>query len=169
MGYTHLTDITQFIPPFVCGKSAGTWTPTVSSDVVSDVRTAADAAFDLLIPLALPGSSVALQGAKIVSIDVYYMIATAAADDFATVELDQVVMPATGSAPTGSNPTVTLDTGHDTAAERKATGDHTMSVTVSAPIFIEDDHAYFLHLNVDAAAGTVFTFYGAHVNYTLRL
>jgi hypothetical protein len=64
---------------------------------------------------------------------------------------------------------VTIDAGHDSAAERKAIGDHTMTVTLSSPAFIEDDEAWYLHLNVDAAAGTVFTFYGANVNYTLRL
>ena len=87
MGYVNVTDISQFIPPAEILKTAGTWTPTIASNVVSDVRTAADAEFTLLVPLTLPGSLVGLQGAKIISIDVWYKIATAAADDFATVAI----------------------------------------------------------------------------------
>jgi len=44
-----------------------------------------------------------------------------------------------------------------------------MTVTLTTPCFIEDDLAYYLHLNIDAAATTVFTLIGAQVNYTLRL
>ena len=169
MGYVHLTDICQFIPPSDILKSAGTWTPTVASNLITDVRTAADAAFDLLIPIVLPGSSIAKQGAKLVSIDVWYIIATAAADDFATVELNKVTLAADGTAPTGAAVTTTCDTDHDSAAERKAADEHKMTVTLSTPAFIEDDEAYWLHLNVDAAAGTVFSLVGAQANFTLRL
>ncbi|MEA3326689.1 MAG: hypothetical protein U9R53_05195 [Chloroflexota bacterium] len=169
MGYVHLTDICQFISPFAISKSAGTWTPTVSSDAVSDLRTPADAAFDLLIPLVQPGSDVALQGARIRSIDVWYVISVAAADDFATVEIDKMTLAANTVACTGTNPPVTIDADHDTAAERKAAAAHKMTVTLDTPCFIEDDTAYFLHLNVDAAATTVFALVGAQVNYDLRL
>jgi len=169
MGYVHLTDICQFISPFAVGKSSGTWTPTVASDAVSDLRTPADAAFDLLIPLVQPGSDVALQGARIKSIDVWYSISVAAADDFATVEIDKMTLAATGSACTGTNPAITIDADHDTAAERKATGSHKMTITLDTPCFIEDDTDYYLHLNVDAAATTVFALIGAQVNYDLRL
>ena len=169
MGFTHITDICNFISPFACAKSAGTWTPTVSSDVVSDVRTGADAAFDVLIPIALPGSVIGLQGAKLVSIDVWYEIGTAAADDFATVELDKVVLSPDGDAITGSNPAVTIDADHDTAAERLAVDEHKMNVALDTPVFIQDDEAWFLNLNIDAAATTVFTLTGAQANFTLRL
>jgi hypothetical protein len=169
MGYVHLTDICKFISPFDMAKSAGTWTPTVSSDLVTDVRGAADAAFDVLIPIVLPGSAGALQGAKLVSIDVWYIIGTAAADAFATVEVDKVVLPVDGTAPTGSNPTVTIDADHDTSAERLAVDEHKMTVTLATPEFIEDDEAWYLHLNIDAAATTVFSLVGAQANFTLRL
>ena len=169
MGYVHLTDICQFISPFAIGKSSGTWTPTVANDAVSDLRTPADAAFDLLIPLVQPGSDVALQGARIKSVDVWYVISVAAADDFATVEIDKMTLAANGAACSGANPAVTIDADHDTAAERKAVASHKMTITLDTPCFIEDDTAYFLHLNVDAAATTVFALVGAQVNYDLRL
>ena len=169
MGYVNVTDICQFVPPSLIQKTLGTWTPTVASNLITDVRTAADAAFDLLIPLVLPGSEVALQGAKIKSVDVWYIIGTAAADDFATVEVDKVTLPVDGTAPTGAAVSSTCDAAHDTAAERLAVDEHKMTVTITAPAFVEKGAAYYLHLNVDAAATTVFSIVGAQVNYTLRL
>jgi hypothetical protein len=169
MGYVHLTDICQFIPPSDILKTAGTWTPTVSSNLITDVRSAADASFDLLIPVVLPGSNIAKQGAKLVSIDLWYIIGTAAADDFATVELNKVTLPADGVAPTGAAVDVTIDADHDTGAERKAQDEHKMNVALDTPAFIEDDEAYWLHCVIDAAAGTVFSLVGAQANFTLRL
>jgi len=170
MGYVHDTQMRQFIPPFMCGKTAGTWTPTIASNVVGDVRTAADASFTLLIPIALPSNATDLKGAYLTSIDVWYKIATAAADDFTTVELEKMTLPASGTAVSGAAVTVTIDTGHDTAAERKAIGDaHKMTVTLSTPEWIDEDEVFYLQLVVDAAATTAFTFYGARANFTLRV
>jgi hypothetical protein len=150
-------------------KTVGTWTPAVSSGVISDVKTAGDAAFTLLIPLNLPGSTIGKQGAKLVSVDVWYKIGTADCDDFATVQLNKMTLAADGVALTGTNPAVTIDADHDTAAERKASDEHKMTVTLDTPVFIEDDEAYILECIVDPAATTIFTLYGAQVNYTLRM
>jgi hypothetical protein len=169
MGYTKLSQINQFIPPSQILKTAGTWTPSIASKVASEGRTAADASFGLLIPIPLLQSDAQGQGAKLQSIDLFYKIATAAADDVATVELEKIALPATGAAPTGAAVTTTCDTGHDTAAERKAVGDHTMTVTLTTPEFMDQDYAYMLYILVDAAANTAFTLYGARVNFDLVL
>ena len=169
MGYTHLTDICQFVPPSAAQKTAGTWTPTIASNVVSDVRTAADAEFTLLVPLSLPGSESALQGAKITSIDIWYRIATAAATDFATVNLVRLNHRAQELAAQGATINITMDAGHDTAAKRKAVEHHKMTITIDAPIFVEKNRPYYLVMIVDAHANTVFTYHGCQVNYTLRL
>lgn len=169
MGYVHDTHMSQFIPPASISKSAGTWTPSVSSNVIQEARGAADASFTLLVPIPIPSNESALKGCKLESVDLFYKIATAAADDFATVELEKVALPADTAAPTGTAPTVTIDTGHDTAAERKAVAQHTMTVTLSTPAWLDNDDAYFLQCVVDAAATTVFTLYGARANYTLRV
>ncbi len=169
MGYVNDSQMRQFIPPFMCGKTAGTWTPTIASNVVSDNRTAADASFTLLIPIFLPSNAADLKGAYLTAIDVWYTIATAAADDFATVELEKMTLPASGSAVTGEALTVTYDTGHDTAAERKAVNNHKMTVTLSEPEWIDEDEVLYLQLVVDAAATTAFKFYGARANFTLRV
>ena len=62
MGYVHDTDMSQFISPFGCGYTAGTWTPTIGTNMVENVRTAADASFTLLIPIEIPSNGVALKG-----------------------------------------------------------------------------------------------------------
>ncbi|MCC6147773.1 MAG: hypothetical protein IT308_09420 [Anaerolineaceae bacterium] len=169
MGYVHDTHMSQFIPPAVIAKTAGTWTPSVASNVAKEARTAGDAAFTLIIPIPIPSNASALKGAKLKSIDVWYKIATGAADDFATVTLNQVALPGDADAPAGEEVTVTLDAAHDSAAERKAVADHKMTVTLSTPVWLNDDDAYFLSLVVDAAANTAFTLYGARANYELRV
>jgi hypothetical protein len=167
MGYVNDTQMSSFTPGFAAGKSAGTWTPTLASNTCGDVRTAADASFTIMIPLRLPANAAALKGAYLKTIDVYYKIGTAAADDFATVELEKMALGSAGAI-TGAAVTVTLDTGHDTAAERKATGEHKMTVTLTTKVWIDEDDVYYLVLTVDAAATTVFTLWGARANFTLR-
>ena len=168
MGYVIDENVSKFIFPSEIQKSAGTWTPTLSSHVWADVRTAADAAFSLAIPITLWGNKLE-RGMYLKSIEIYYKIGTAAADDFATVELEKMVLPANGAAMTGSAVSTTLDTSHDTAAERKAAADHKMVVTLDTPVFVDEDDVYVLTCTIDAASGTVFTLYGARVNFDLEI
>lgn len=166
MNNTHMS---TYIPCSAIQKTAGTWTPTVSGHLTSDVRTAAAAAFTAVIPVPLPSNSEYRAGAKLKSIDVFYKIGTADATDFATAALKKKTLPANAVAVSGADVTVTQDALHDTAAERKAQGEHTMTITLSTPAYIDDNDAYEVVLIVDAAAGTVFTFFGARANYELRL
>ena len=168
MGYTHDTNFSQFIPVTSFALTAGTWTYSVASNVVKAARTAGAAAFTAFIPVIIPSNAASYKGARLKSIDVWYKIATADTTDFATVELEKMTLPATGTAPTGASVTVTIDTGHDTAAERKAQGDHTMTVTLGTAAWIDDNDAYILQLVVDCAAGSVVTLYGARANYDFR-
>ena len=170
MGYVHDTHMSQFIPPSEFQMSAGTWATAMASNVVSRDRSAADAAFTAYIPIPVPSNSIAYKGAKLLSIDVWYSIGTAACDDFATVELEKMTLGPDDTAPVGAAVACTLDAGHDTAAERLAVDDdHKMTVTLDVPAWVDDDHAYWLQLVVDCAAGTVFKFFGARANYTLRI
>ena len=70
---------------------------------------------------------------------------------------------------TGAAATTTCDSAHNTAALRKALGDHTMTVTLTTPVWIGANDAYALYLLIDCAAGTVLTFKGARCNYTERM
>lgn len=168
MGYVHTTNISQYISPFAYTKTAGTWTPSIVDNVVSDLRTAAGAAFTLLIPVVLPGSSIALQGAKLVSVDVLYKIATAEPTAFA-VALHKVILGAHGVAAAGSAIPFTLDANHDTEAERFAIADHMLTATLDTPAWVTSATAFWLSFVITAAAGTVYSNFGAQANFTLRL
>ena len=169
MGYVHDEHMSKFIHPGDFEMSAGTWAVTESSNVVSNDRTAADASVTVLIPIPIPSNSVALKGAKLASIDVGYLIDTAAADDFATVELEKTTIGADDVAAAGEAPAITLDTAHDSGAKRKAVDDHTMTITIDSPEFLDDGDCYWLKLVIEAAATTVLKFYGAVAHYTLRV
>jgi hypothetical protein len=47
--------------------------------------------------------------------------------------------------------------------------DHVMTVTITTPAWSDDGDAYVLELIVDCHANTVFSFFGARVNYDLRV
>jgi hypothetical protein len=175
MGYVNNTHVSQFIAPNQMAASAGTWTMAVASNVWSNNRTAADASFTLFVPIPIPSNSSSLQGAKLKSIELMYSIATADADDITALPtLYKDVLQATaasgsGTLNTAASVTTSLDTGHDTAAELKAQDEHRVVITLTTPVFIDNDEAYHVEMTVDAAAGTVFKFFGAIVNYDLRV
>jgi len=169
MGYVHDENMSQFIQPGDFEMSAGTWAVAESSNLISRARTAADASVTVLVPIRMPSNAIARKGARLASIDVKYSIATAAADDFATVELSKVSINADGVAASGAAVAATLDAGHDSAAERLAVADHTMAITIDDPVFLDDGDCYWLKMVIDFAAGTVLKFYGAIAHYTLRV
>ena len=170
MGYTQDVHMARFISPNLFAFSAGTWTPTVTSDVLTMVRSAADASFTAMIPININSNSIPLKGSKLVSIDIWYAIGTAAADDFATVDLNKVVLAADDTAPSAAAQDITLDAGHDSADERKAVDDdHCMTLTLDTPAWIDDGDFYWVELIIDCAATTVVTFFGARANFVMRV
>ena len=168
MGYVNDTHMSQFIPATSFSFSAGTWTPTISSNVVSNVRTAAAASNTVFIPILIPGNASALKGSRLKSIDVWYTIATADLTDFATVELEGLVLPADTIAPTGAAVTTTIDSAHNTAALRKAQQSGKMTVTITTPVWVADAAAYMLELVLNCAATSVVTLYGALVHFDAK-
>lgn len=169
MGYVHDTQMASFIHPADFEMSAGTWAATEASNLVSYDRSAADASVTVLVPIRIPSNAAALKGAKLHSIDVNYSIGTAAADDFATVELEKITLGANTVANAGAAVTVSIDAAHDTAAERKAVANHKMTITPSSPEYLDDGACYWLKMVIDNAATTVLKFYGAVAHYTFRV
>ena len=176
MGYIHDTAMAQFVPPEDVGVSAtAAMTLKVASNVWSNDRTANDSSFTIYVPVPIISSSVPLKGAYLKSIELMYSISTAAADDVATAKLyKDTLKPAAASGSGAINTAaeitgVTIDGGHDTAAERKAQDEHRMVVTLDTPQWIDNDATFHLEVVVDAAATTVVKIFGAIINYTLRL
>jgi hypothetical protein len=169
MGYVHDTQMSQFIFPSQIAKSAGTWTPTLTGAMPSDVRTAGDGTFILLIPIPLPSNNAAYKGALLKSIDLYYGISVAAADGIATVTLQKITLPTTQVIPTAAVVTTTQDSLNDTTAKRLTLAEHAMTITLTTPEWIDDACAFELYVAADMAATSVFALYGARANYTLRM
>ena len=163
------THMSQWIPPTAIAKTAGTWTPTLTSNVMSDVRTNADSNFTLMVPILVPSNANLRNGARLKSIDVYYKIAGTAAEDFDTVELERMTLPTTQVIPSGATVAITLDAGHDTAGERAAVAGHVMTVTLDAPVWMTKADTLCLTMIVNPAAGTAFTLYGARANFDYRV
>jgi hypothetical protein len=168
-GYVHDTAAAQWMAPWAISNSAGTWTATLSGSVVTFNRTAADATWNAFVPVVVPSNAAAAKGAYLQSVDIWYSITVSDCDDFASVALEKLTVGATTVTPTATAPSITVDAGHDTAAERKAVGEHKMTITLATPAWVDHEESYLVYLAVDAASGTVFKWYGARANYTLRL
>ncbi len=168
-GYVHDTSVAQWVAPWTISNSAGTWSAALNGSVVTFNRTAADATWNAFVPVPVPSNAAASKGAYLQSVDIWYSITVSDCDDFATVALEKLTVGAPLVTPTATAPTITLDAGHDTAGERKPVGEHKMTITLSTPAWVDHEESYVVYLAVDAASGTVFKWYGARANYTLRL
>ena len=176
MGYIHDTAMSQFVPPNAFGYSAGTWAMAVASNVWSLDRTAADASFTIYMPIPIPSNSVALKGAYLKSIELMYSVSGAAADDFAVATaliykdtLQASAASGSGTINTAAAAASTKDTGHDTDAECLAQDEHRMKLTLTTPVWIDNDAAFHFEAVVDGGAATVVKIFGGIVNYTFRL
>ena len=165
------THMSQFIPPGACHYVTGTWTDAAGAIAgsIAKSKAAADNTGVVSIPITIPQNSVALQGAKLVSIDVWWECLTAAMDAVTAV-INKMVLPAdTAAFAAASALAFSYDTGHDTAAERLTLEQHKMTLTLTTPIFLDDDDLIILQMTMDAAATSALTFFGARANYTLRV
>ncbi len=168
MGYVH--DNFQIVVPFQkFAHSAGTWTPSVASNVWYTRRTAADAAATTHIPLCdVPQRDGAMKGAKLNSVDFHFRIGTAAIDAM-EAHLYKATFAADGSLFTVAEVTTTYDTGHDSAAERIDADEHKMTLTPSSPTYLEDNEYLFVEVVYDGSATGVIDEFFAVGNWTLRL
>lgn len=171
-GYVHDTACAIRLSAELSQFSAGTWTHTVASNIWYLRRTAGASAPVLKIPVAtILQNSVAQKGTYLKSIDLWYEIGTAAATAITPV-IQKQTLPADNSAyGAPSAQTFTYDTGHDSASERLAVQKHKMTLTLSTPLWLDDDDDVYVELTVDfsGAATGVFDYHGARANVTTRL
>ena len=169
MGYVHDTAMSLFIPPHSILASAGTWTLAVGTIAWSYNRTAADAAFTVYVPIPVFSNSVAFKGSKLVSVELMWAVSTAAMDAVAEALIYLDTLAATGTLNTAAAVTTTIDTGHDTGAERLTLDEHRCKATITTPLWIDNDQAYHAEMVCDAAATSVFKWFGAIANFTFRV
>lgn len=166
MNNTHFS---QYIPPTLFHCVTGTWTQAagaVAGTIAKHVA-ATDEASVINIPVVMPSNSVDLQGAKLVSIEVDFQILVAACDALAAV-VNKVTRGADGAVAVAASLPFSYDTGHDTAPERIDVDKHRMTLTLTTPIWIDNDVYILVEITADKATTTTIDFLGAVANYTLR-
>ncbi len=172
MGYVHDTQTTVFIPPTMCHYVTGTWSDAAGSvaNTICKSKAAADNTGVVTIPIAtILQNAAALKGSKIVSIDIWWEVLTAAMDAV-TAAIYKATLPATGAdfaAPAAV--TFDYDSDHDTAGKRLTLDEHKMTLTLDTPIWLDHDDLLTVQITFDAAATSALTFFGARANFTLRL
>jgi hypothetical protein len=163
--------MSQFVPPNVCHYVTGTWSDAAGAvaGTICKSKAAADNTAVVSIPIHLPANSGSRKGSYIKSVVVYWEVLTAAMDAV-TAAINLARFPANGAAFAAvSAQTFTYDTGHDTAAERLTLDQHSMTLTLDTPVWLDDDDVLLVQMTFDAAATSALTFFGAKVNFTTRL
>ena len=169
MGYIHDVNMSAFFPPSLGGMYGGTWSTTVDDDYWFRVRAAADGLSVIALPVILPQNSVSNRGSRLTSINIYYRIVTAEVDSLAA-EVRRLALPANlTDFAAAEHLAFTYDSGHDTAALRRAVATHTMTLTITTPFFIDNDVQVYAKLDVDNSATSVWHLFGYRANYTLRI
>ena len=169
-GYVHDTATSFWIDFTEFSHNSGTWTMTVGpvANTYMTRRTAAAATSITRIPLNRIMNSVTRKGFYLTSVDIWFEYTTTA-----PTSLDALIWKNTLGADTAVHVAAAVafsyDTGHDTAGERDNVDQHKMTLSLTTPVWIDNDELFFVELTSVNAAGTVLDFYGAHANGTLRL
>ncbi len=163
----HNTHFAQFIPPTCFHPVTGTftWTAGQVAGTIAMHRAAANETSVITIPIIVPGNSVALQGAKLASIEIDYEVLTAEPTSI-TWTLNKVTRGAEGAVAVVAAVTKT-----DTvaAAAAKTVDQHKQTITITTPEWVDNDVYYLLQCSLVAGAGgTVNEFLAAVANFTLR-
>ena len=117
------------------------------------------------IPIVIPSNSVALQGAKLKSIEIDYELLLAGATSVTAV-LNKVTRGAEGGVAVVTAPAITQDLA---AAVAAATEDqHKLTVTLTTPAWIDNDEEYLLQLTFVCGAVVTVDLLGAVANFTMR-
>jgi hypothetical protein len=163
----HNTHFSQFIPPTIFHPVTGTFTWTAGQVAGTIVlhRAAANQTSVITIPIMIPSNSIALNGAKLASIEIDYEVLTAEPTSI-TWTLNKVTRGIEGAVAVVAAVTKT-NTVADAAA--KTVDQHKQVITITTPAWIDNDEYFLLECSIVAGAGgTVNEFLGAVANFTLR-
>ena len=168
MGYVHDTSMSQFLPPTLFHCVTGTWTQTAGtvSGTISAHKAAAAETAVINIPIQIPSNSVALKGAFLKTIELDYEITTVAATSI-TASLNKITRGADTSGLTVAAVTITQDLVAATTAASAAK--HKLIITLTTPVWIDNDEYFLLKISAVCALTTVLDLYSAVANFTERL
>jgi hypothetical protein len=159
------SDFQVQVPLAPAAYSTGTWTASLSSNVLLMTRTPANTTEYYQMPIIFPCRTTALKGAKLKSVTVVVALGgtlDTANDDF-EINILKVTTPVEGSAPVGSvlagDAAEDYVAAYDTKAERLVADDHTFVVTIPT---IEQAYAtageqYYVRVKVTDNAGANLT------------
>jgi hypothetical protein len=161
------THFSQYLPPTMFHPVTGTFT-WVAGQVAGTIvmhRAAANETSVVTIPIILPSNSVALQGVKLASIEIDYEVLVAEPTSI-TWTLNKVARGIEGAVAVVSAVTKT-NTVADAAA--KTVDQHKQVITITTPVWIDNDEYYLLQCSIVAGAGgNTFDFLAAVANFTFR-
>lgn len=164
----HNTHVSQYIPPTAWSYVTGTFTHAAGAvaGTIAMNRAAANETSVVTIPILVPSNSIALNGAKLTSIEVDYEIFTAEPTSI-TWTLNKVTRGADTAVAVVAAVTKTDGVA---AASAKTVDQHKQTITITTPAWVDNDEYYLLEMSIAAGAGGNTTkFYGAVANYTLRV
>jgi hypothetical protein len=168
MGYTHDTQMSQYLGPNTFHYAGGTWTQVAGqvADTICMHRAAANETAVVNIPIMIPSNSVALKGSLLKSIEIDYELLVAAVSSCTPV-LNKVTRGADTAVAVVTVPAVTYTPAQNACVTQDQ---HKMVVTLTTPEWVDNDVYYLLELTIVAGAGGNTTdILGAVVNYTLRV
>lgn len=163
----HNTHFSQVIPPTAFHCVTGTYTQVAGAvtGTIAINRAAANSTAVITIPVAIPSNSVALQGAKLASIEIDYENFTAEPTSM-TWTLNKVTRGADGAVAVVAAVTKTNTL---SAAAGKTVDQHRETITITTPAWIDNDEYYLLELSMPSGAGgQTMHLLGAVANFTLK-
>ncbi len=123
----------------------------------------------LLTALDLPRSARPMEGTRLLAVEIWYQISSAAAVAFSAA-LYRLSLPGQGGSLTGAQAiSAAYDAAHDTAAKRAALGLHRLMLTPGEMKFGPADEVCFLELTVQTGSSSQVQILGVQMHYALRL
>lgn len=168
MGYVHDTSMSKYIPPTLWSFVTGTFTHAAGqvAGTICMHRAAANETSVVTIPILLPSNSAASKGAYLKSIEVDYELLVAEPTSLTWV-LNKVTRGIEGAVAVVAAVTKTNAVA-DAAA--KTVDQHKQVITLTTPVWIDNDEYFLLQLSLVAGAGgNTADFLAAVANFTLRI
>ena len=161
------THAAQYIPPTKFHYVTGTWTQAAGqvSGTIAMHKAAAAETTVVTIPVEVPSNSVALQGAKLTSIEVDFEILVADCTSITTT-LNKVTR---GVDTAVAVVAAVTQTQTPAAATLKVTDQRKLVVTLTTPEWANQNTYYLLQLSLVCPATTQLDFLAAVANFTFRM
>ncbi|MCL4562307.1 MAG: hypothetical protein M1281_17055 [Chloroflexi bacterium] len=168
MGYVHDTGMSQIIPFSTMTFVTGAWTEVAAVNQWSKNKAPAAETSIIRVPVTAPQNGSPYKGSLVKSIDIWWSNGTADLTSLTPV-IQKLTAPLYDVAPAApTSLAFTYDSDHDTAAKRVTQKNHKMTLTLSSPVWLDDDDILFIELTVVAPATAAYKQKDARVNYTLR-